>query len=326
MTELYPLKFLPIFKDKIWGGQKIRTILNKDFGELDNCGESWEISGVSGDVSLVKNGPLKGQSLVQLIETYKQDLVGKKVYSRFGLEFPLLIKFIDANEDLSIQVHPDDHLARERHDCNGKTEMWYILQADPGSKLISGFNRIIDRETYLEFFNSGRLTELLNSEEARKGDVFFLPAGRVHTIGKGLLLAEIQQTSDITYRIYDFDRIDKNGDKRELHTDLALDALDFKHYENYKTLYPQGDNEVNEIVRSPYFQTEVLNFTQPVNRDYSGRDSFTILICLEGAVEISTDGKKYDLKAGESILIPADSKSVVLEPVNNFRILETFVP
>lgn len=326
MTELYPLKFQPIFKDKIWGGQKIRTVLNKDFGNLENCGESWEISGVTGDVSLVKNGPLKDQSLVQLIEAFKGDLVGEKVFENFGSEFPLLIKFIDANDDLSIQVHPNDQLARERHNSFGKSEMWYILQADPGSKLISGFNRKIDQKTYLDYFNSGRLTELLNSEEVKKDDVFFLPAGRVHTIGKGLLLAEIQQTSDVTYRIYDFDRIDSNGDKRELHTEEALDALDFNYYSNYKTLYQAGVNEINEIVRSPYFQTDILNYSQAVNRDYSIRDSFTILIGIEGALEISVDGQNYDLAAGESILIPAVIESVVLTPINNFKILETFVP
>src|SRR3984885_636590 len=193
MTALYPLKFKSIFKDKIWGGQKIKTYLNKDFGSLPNCGETWEISGVKSDVSVVADGPLKGKRLDNLLEEYKDELVGKKVYAHFGNIFPLLIKFIDANEDLSIQVHPNDSLAKKRHNSFGKTEMWYVVQADPGSTLIAGFNKELTEQEYLDKFNSGHLTDILNKEDLQAGDVFFLPAGRVHTIGKGLLIAEIQQ-------------------------------------------------------------------------------------------------------------------------------------
>ena len=229
MSTLYPLKFKTIYKDKIWGGHKINTYLHKNFGDLPNCGETWEISGVKSDVSVVEGGELAGQSLADLLEQYKDQLVGKKVYDHFGNIFPLLVKFIDANEDLSIQVHPDDKLGKERHNSFGKTEMWYVIEADPGSTLIAGFNKELTQQEYLDTFNSGHLTDVLNKEDVKAGDVFFLPAGRVHTIGKGLLIAEIQQTSDITYRIYDFDRVDDKGNKRELHVEEALAAIDYKH-------------------------------------------------------------------------------------------------
>ncbi|MGB5929828.1 MAG: type I phosphomannose isomerase catalytic subunit [Cyclobacteriaceae bacterium] len=201
MEKLYPLTFDPIFKEKLWGGQKMRSYLDKDFGSTANCGESWEISGVNGDVSVVADGPLKGNSIRELIKIYRGDLIGNKVYEATGEEFPLLVKFLDAAKDLSIQVHPDDRLAAERHNSKGKTEMWYIIQADDDALITTGFNRPLDKKSYLEYFNSGRIEEVLNREEAYAGDTFFIPAGRVHTIGQGILLAEIQQTSDITYRI-----------------------------------------------------------------------------------------------------------------------------
>jgi len=224
MSALYPLKFKTIFKDKIWGGQKIKTYLHKDFSPLPNCGETWEISGVKSDVSVVNGGALDGETLADLLEQFKGELVGEKVYAHFGNIFPLLVKFIDANDDLSIQVHPNDELAKKRHNSFGKTEMWYVIESDPGSTLISGFNKEMTQQEYLDKLNSGHIMDILNRENANAGDVFFLPAGRVHTIGKGLLVAEIQQTSDITYRIYDFDRVDANGHKRELHTQEALAA------------------------------------------------------------------------------------------------------
>lgn len=225
--SLYPLKFNPILKDKIWGGSKLKTVLNKDFSPLPNAGESWEISGVEGDVSVVSNGFLEGNNLEELIEIYMGDLVGDHVYENFGIEFPLLIKFIDANDVLSIQVHPDDVLSKERHNAFGKTEMWYVIEADKGSELIVGFNQKVDKDTYIKKLEEGRLEEILNNEPVAKGSCFFIPAGRVHAIGKGILLAEIQQTSDVTYRIYDFNRTDDKGTPRELHTELAVDAIDY---------------------------------------------------------------------------------------------------
>jgi mannose-6-phosphate isomerase len=324
-APLYPLKFKTIYKDKIWGGQKIKSYLHKDFGDLPNCGETWEISGVKSDVSIVANGTLQGESLAELLEQYGAALVGDKVYNHFGNTFPLLVKFIDANEDLSIQVHPDDELAKKRHNSFGKTEMWYIIEADPGSTLIAGFNRELDEKTYLEYFNSGRLMEILNKEDAKAGDVFFLPAGRVHTIGKGLLLAEIQQTSDITYRIYDFDRLDDKGNKRELHTEEALAAIDYKHYPEYKTQYQPKKNETVKLVTCPYFTTNVLDFTENTTKDYSNLDSFVIHVCLAGAYTVKCNGESYPVKMGESILLPKTIDKIELETTSGFKILESFI-
>lgn len=322
---LYPLKFKTIFKDKIWGGQKIKSYLGKDFSPLPNCGETWEISGVKSDVSVIANGPLSGTSLADLLVSEKENLVGKSVYKRFGNEFPLLIKFIDANDDLSIQVHPDDELAKKRHNSFGKTEMWYVIQADEGATLISGFNQEVDKALYLEKFNSGHLTDILNKEEVKADDVFFLPAGRVHTIGKGLLIAEIQQTSDITYRIYDFDRVDDKGNKRELHVEDALDAIDYNHYDEYKTAYQPKKNHAVELVDCPYFTTNVLDCNQNTQRDYGVLDSFVIHICLAGSYILKYGAEELPVNMGDCVLIPATMQQVVLETNKGFKILESFI-
>lgn len=325
MSVLYPLKFKTIFKDKIWGGQKIKTVLGKDFGNLPNCGETWEISGVNGNVSVVSEGELEGQDLATLLQKYKGELVGNNVYQRFGNEFPLLVKFIDANDDLSIQVHPDDTLAKKRHNSFGKTEMWYVFQADEGSKLVSGFNQHLDREKYLDYFNNGKLTDILNYEEVNPDDVFFLPAGRVHTIGKGLLLAEIQQTSDITYRIYDFDRVDDQGNKRELHVEEALDAIDYNFYDAYKTKYDDKKNDIVPLVSCEYFTTNKLMFDQKVVRDQSDKDSFVIYVCMEGGMDIITEQYTTRVQKGEAALIPAAIKQYTLQPVGSFKALESYI-
>jgi mannose-6-phosphate isomerase len=325
MQELYPLKFVTIFKDKIWGGDKIKTILHKDFSPLPNCGETWEISGVKSDVSVVENGALKGKSLSSILEEYKGALVGKNVYHRFGNEFPLLVKFIDANDDLSIQVHPNDELAKKRHNSFGKTEMWYIMQADPGSTLISGFNQKLDEKIYLEKFNSGHLTDILNKEKAEAGDVFFLPAGRVHTIGKGLLLAEIQQTSDITYRIYDFDRKDANGNTRELHVEEALAAIDYNLYPDYKTQYQHEENKPVTLVKCPYFTTNLLEYTQSTIRNYKSIDSFVIHVCVEGSYTVVHGHEGIEVNMGECVLIPASAGEINLETTEGFKILESYI-
>jgi len=325
MTALYPLKFKSIYKDKIWGGQKIKTYLGKDFGNLPNCGETWEISGVKTDVSVVDGGALDGESLADLLEQYKDELVGEKIYAHFGNIFPLLVKFIDANDWLSVQVHPNDELAKKRHNSFGKTEMWYIIESDPGSTLISGFNQQIDEKTYVEKLNSGHLMDILNKETADAGDVFFLPAGRVHTIGKGLLLAEIQQTSDITYRIYDFDRVDDKGNKRELHTEEALAALDYKVYPHYKTQYtPQVNGDVH-LVTCPYFTTNVMDFTHGTTKDYSNLDSFVIHVCVAGAYTLICNGESYEVKMGECILLPKVIDHVELKTTTGFKILESYI-
>ncbi|GAB4038092.1 type I phosphomannose isomerase catalytic subunit [Spirosoma jeollabukense] len=325
---LYPLTFETIFKDKIWGGQKIKTILEKDFSPLPNCGETWEVSDVEGNVSVVKEGSLQGKSLHELVEQYKGKLVGQHVYEKYGNRFPLLVKFIDANDDLSIQVHPDDELAKKRQSGFGKTEMWYIMQADEGAKLNSGFNREVTKEEYVKAVADNTIQDILNIESASPGDVFFLPAGRVHYIGKGLLLAEIQQTSDTTYRIYDFDRVDATtGQKRELHTDLAVDAINYHHYDQYKTQYDRKLNESVNAVTSDYFVTNVLTANQEIEHDYTHIDSFVILICVAGALTIEAEGGySVSLKMGQCTLIPASIDTVTFVPDGDMTLLETYVP
>lgn len=323
---LYPLKFKTIFKEKIWGGEKIKTILNKDFSPLENCGETWELSSVKGDVSEVKYGKLKGKSLTELIETYKSELVGKSVYEKFEGDFPLLIKFIDAKEDLSIQVHPDDELAQKRHNSKGKNEMWYIFQADENASLISGFNKPVTKESYLEAFETGKIEDILCRTNVKSGDVFNLPAGRVHTIGAGILLAEIQQTSDVTYRIYDFDRKDKDGNARELHVEEAQDAINYEYLESYKTNYKTDKNSCSPLVSTPYFETNKFAINEQIVRDYSALDSFRVLICYEGKSTIQCKGYSTEMKKGDVILIPANIELLSIEPEGELEFLETYVP
>jgi mannose-6-phosphate isomerase len=325
MPELYPLKFETIFKEKIWGGQKIKTVLGKDFGDLKNCGETWEISGVKDEVSVVKDGPLTGRDLQSLVQEYKGRLVGQKTYAKYGDEFPLLVKFIDANDDLSVQVHPDDALAARRHDSFGKTEMWYIFQADDGAKLNSGFNRPLTREQYLDYFNQGKLMEILNIEEVHADDVYFLPAGRVHFIGKGCLLAEIQQSSDVTYRMYDFDRTDDDGKKRDLHTQESLDAIDFSYYDKYKTPYVDKINEIVPLVSCKYFTTNKLKYNQPLQRIHDQLDSFVIYVCMEGSLEMDFGAGTIGVQKGDAVLVPASINEITLNPKGEFKMLESYV-
>lgn len=324
MTDLYPLKFKTIFKDKIWGGQKIKTILDKDFGDLPNCGETWEVSGVKGNESVVSEGVLKGKSLPQIIEQFKGDLVGEKVFKQFGSEFPLLIKFIDANDDLSVQVHPGDELAKERHNSFGKTEMWYVFQADKGATLIDGFNSPITKEAYQEAFDKGDVMSVLNRVKVKEGDVYHLPAGRVHTIGKGVCIAEIQQTSDITYRIYDFDRKDNQGNTRELHVEESLDAIDYTFVEDVKSHYTPQVNLPVELVSCPYFTTNKLELTATISREFK-HESFTIYICFDGAATLETEVGISTIKKGEAILLPAKFKKVSFTPSTDCGLLETYI-
>jgi mannose-6-phosphate isomerase len=324
--KLYPLKFKTIFKDKIWGGQKIKSVLGKEFAPLPNCGETWELSGVNENISEVSNGALSGKLLTEIISEYGSDLLGSRVLKDYGSEFPLLIKFIDAADDLSIQVHPDNVLAKKRHNSFGKTEMWYIMQADEGATLISGFNTELDRASYQKAFDEGKLNDILNRELAEAGDVFFLPAGRVHTIGKGLLLAEIQQTSDVTYRIFDFNRKDVQGNLRELHLEESLDAIDYKKYDHYKTPYqPQKDKSV-ELAKCEYFFTNRLDLTGDMAVDHSGLDSFKIYICLSGKATISYEGGSESLEMGDVILVPATMESYRIETTSGVNLLETYIP
>jgi mannose-6-phosphate isomerase len=325
MNTLYPLKFSPICLEKIWGGNRLKTLLNKKY-ETKNCGESWEISGVEGNISVVSNGFLKGNDLSELIEIYMGDLVGDKVYEKFGTEFPLLIKFIDAQDDLSIQVHPNDELSKERHNAFGKTEMWYVVDVADGALINSGFNQPVDKEKYIEHLENGNLVDLLKYDDAKIGDVFFIPAGRVHAIGKGSLVAEIQQTSDVTYRIFDYNRKDDQGNLRELHTDLALDAIDFSYLDEYKTKYTPVLNQSTEIVSCKYFTTNILEFDKTIEKDYFQIDSFVIYITLEGDFEIETEAGIEKVSKGETVLVPAHIDLFKLKPLNGkVKLLEVYI-
>ncbi len=321
------MKFRPVYQERIWGGNRLHTLLNKEVCQNGGCGESWELSAVEGHVSVVSNGFLAGNDLQELIEIYMADLVGERVFEKFGEEFPLLIKFIDAADDLSIQVHPNDELAKKRHNAYGKTEMWYVLHADEGAMLNSGFNQPVDRQKYIEYFESGRLTEILNFEPVKAGDVFFIPAGRVHAIGKGIILAEIQQTSDVTYRIYDYNRKDKNGNLRELHTDLALDAIDFSFSKNYKTNYRIVRNKTAEVVTCEYFTTNIIEFDKEITKDISAIDSFVIYICIEGEYDICWNSESESIAKGDTILVPATLEEYSLKPKNGLvKVLEVHIP
>jgi mannose-6-phosphate isomerase len=326
MNELYPLKFAPIFKDKIWGGQKARTFFGLDFSPLPNCGEVWVLSGYPKNESIVSNGFLKGNDLNELIEVYMEDLIGDKVFETYGTEFPLLIKILDSNDWLSIQVHPDDKLAAERHQGRGKTEMWYVIDAEQGAELISGFRSSISREQYLEKMQSGQLTSLLNYEKAEAGDVFFVPSGRVHALGPGLFIAEIQQSSDHTYRIFDYNRPDQSGKPRPLHTELALDAIDFEYRTDIKLKYKPEWNLTVPLVECPYFESGLLKFGISVDKDYTDLDSFVILFCVGGKCSVSYRNGKEGLKAGEALLVPASLKVLTLVPEMETQILEVFIP
>ncbi len=321
-SELYPLKFQPIYSYRIWGGDKLKTVLNKNYDE-DFIGESWEISDVDDNETQVLEGFLKGKTLRELIDIYKADFVGSKVYKEFGNEFPLLIKFIDAKTPLSIQVHPSNELAKERHNSFGKNEMWYIMQADEDAELIVGFNKNVEKEEYIHHLEDSTLMDILNIEKVNVGDTFYIPTGRVHAIGAGVLLAEIQQTSNITYRIYDYNRIDaKTGETRELHTALAVDAIDYHSYNTYKTHYKAELNKSSKLVHSPYFKTNIIEIEGEMERDYSHLDSFVIYMCVDGALKLECHNETYTLNKGETILIPATINLVKLTALNKSRILE----
>ena len=319
----YPLKFEPILKEKIWGGEKLSTLLGKK-STSKHVGESWEISSVPGNISIVANGPLKGQDLLELIRTYKGDLLGDNLYKQFGNDFPLLIKFIDAKTDLSVQLHPNDKLAKQRHNSFGKTEMWYILQADEGARLNIGFKKSLDKKEYLKALENGELVSLLHFEKVKPGDAFFIPTGKVHAIGGGVLLAEIQQTSDITYRIYDWDRLDDEGKSRELHTGLAIDAIDFEKKDDYNLPYSKKPQESVTIATCEYFTTNHISIVSQMEKDYSKLDSFVIYIAVKGELIISTEGGQTSLKQGESLLLPAAIEMVTLKS-QEAEILEVYI-
>lgn len=314
-------KFIPILKSPLWGGEKIATY-KQIATDRRQIGESWELSGVEGDVSVVAEGPDAGKTLTELLARDKERLLGSRNYERFGSEFPLLIKFIDAREDLSIQVHPDDRLAWERHRSKGKTEMWYVVAADEGAHLRSGFTRQVTPAEYEKSVADDTITDLLTDHEVRPGDVFFLPAGRIHSIGAGSFIAEIQQTSNITYRIYDFNRRDANGNLRELHTEQAKGAIDYSVEADYRTRYEAVKDRPVELVACPYFTTTLYDLTRPCEIDLAATDSFLVVMCIEGSGTLTDDqGSAMPLRQGETVLVPASAKSLSVSPQSSIKLL-----
>ncbi|UKK48144.1 class I mannose-6-phosphate isomerase [Prevotella sp. E9-3] len=316
------LKFEPLLKQTIWGGDKIIAFKHLNV-QMEQVGESWEISGVPGNETVVSEGSLKGRKLNDLVAEYGAQLVGKANFERFGTEFPLLIKFIDARQDLSIQVHPTDEIAHRQGKERGKTEMWFALESDKGAQLYNGLKQKITPEEYKQMVENDTITEALSRYEVKEGDVFFIPAGRIHAIGAGCFVAEIQQTSDVTYRIYDFKRRDKNGNYRELHTELAAESIDYTVLENYRTEYNLQKNEPQQVVTCPYFTTAVYDLDEPMTLDYADLDSFVILIGLKGSGTLTCNGQTTSLNAGETVLIPATAKELKVEGTVKF--IETFV-
>lgn len=326
MSELYPIKFKPIYKEKVWGGDRLRTQLNKtDAPSL--AGESWELSGVEGSVSIVENGFLAGNELSELIEIYMGDIVGERVFDTFGTEFPLLFKFIDANDILSVQVHPDDELASKKHSSNGKSEIWYVVEGEPDAFIYTGFAKSLTQEKFRHHIENNTVKEVLNRESVATGDAFYIPAGRIHATGRGVLFAEIQQSSDITYRVYDWDRKDQNGKLRELHVEDALQALDFTLENRYRTLYTDNHNTRNEIQQTPYFVLNKLNLNKTFEAEYNTVDSFVVYMCIHGGAVIEYGSNlTVRINKGETVLIPAVLESIKVIPDAKVELLEIFLP
>ena len=316
------IKFEPLLKQTIWGGDKILHFKHLNTS-IENVGESWEISGVKDSECIVSEGPWKGRSLNDLVREMKQDLVGKENYERFGDEFPLLIKFIDARQDLSIQVHPTDEIAQRKGKPHGKTEMWYVMDSAPEAKLFTGLKKQITPEQYEQMVEDGTICDALAQYEVKEGDVFFLPAGRIHSIGSGCFLAEIQQTSDVTYRIYDYKRRDKDGNYRQLHTKEAAECINFNVENDYRTHYVERQNQGVTLVQCPYFSTAVYDLDEPMTLDYSELDSFVVLIVVKGEGKITdNEGNKVSVKAGDTLLVPATTETLSVS--GTLKFLETY--
>lgn len=322
-TTLYPMKFLPLFKNKVWGGNKIKS-LGFDYAPLPNCGELWVLSSVEGNESVIANGFLANNTINEAIEIYMGELLGEKNYDHFGPQFPLLVKIIDAADKLSIQVHPDDALAQKRGMENGKTEMWYIIEAEKGAEIVDGFISKITPEDYRQAIDDGTLEEYLHKEKPQAGDVFFIPAGRVHALGKGILLAEIQQSSDCTYRIYDYNRPDTNGRMRELHTAEALAAIDFSPLKDGKTHYTAKNGSSTRLAQCPYFTTSIIPLTKPMRKSLAKIDSFVVYLCVEGIAAVKTLEQVVPIHAGECVLVPAVADGVELFCEGPAKLLEIY--
>ena len=327
---MYPLKFKPYLCSKVWGGEKIAAFKGV-YTTRNRIGESWEISAVEGHVSVVSEGPFAGKSLTELVNEYGPALVGRKIFEKNGTEFPLLIKFIDAKDNLSIQVHPDDRMAsRIGPGLKGKTEMWYVVGADKGARLLSGLTQEITPEEYEEKVKDNTITDVLASYDVHQGDVFFLPAGRIHAIGAGTFVAEIQQTSDITYRIYDYGRLGLDGRPRELHIEQAKEAIDYTVFPDYRTEYSPVKNAETPLVSCKYFTTTLFDLDKPASKNLSALDSFVVVMCVGGKGELvdnEGDGSvhRISLHRGETVLVPATSSTIEFHPDGPMTCLTSFI-
>lgn len=323
----YPLLFTPNLHTVVWGGHQLQPY--KGLAPTDDpVGESWEVSAVPASTSIISNGPWQGRDLISVVSEQPEAILGRTVNEKYGGQFPLLVKFIDARHDLSIQVHPDDEMAQREHCKMGKSEMWYVIKADPGAHLYAGFRQHIDAEEYRRRIADGTITEVLADHTVKAGDVFYIPAGRVHAICGGIMLAEVQQSSDVTYRIYDYNRPGMDGKPRELHTELAARALDYEVESNYRTDYPQLDNRAVLIVDSPYFSVRVMEFSDRFHRNLLKYDSFIISMCIEGdcRLRVRSTGDEVLLHEGHSTLIPAVIADYDLIPLKGkSRILDAFI-
>jgi mannose-6-phosphate isomerase len=317
----YPIKFEPILKEKIWGGQKLKNLLNKKT-EAAHVGESWEISGVEGNISVVSNGLYKGKTLNELIKEFGPDFMGFQNIRAYGDEFPLLIKFLDADNNLSVQVHPDDDMAKTHHNSFGKTEMWYVMESDINAEIVMGLKDSKTDASVLKDVNAHNVNEIFNFESVQKGDCYFIPAGKIHALGKGVMAAEIQQTSDVTYRIYDWDRVDDEGNGRELHIEQAIEATKTPKDAGKKSYNLEHKNNAN-LVDCDFFKTNIQNVSGIQIKDYTTTDSFVILMCVEGEAQIRMENHTEYVSKGETVLLPASTNQVLIKS-SSAHFLEVF--
>lgn len=323
---IYPLKFLPLFKQRVWGGNKIATELGVDYSPLPSCGELWCLSGLREQETVIANGFLAEAVLEEVIEMYTDELLGEENYAEFGTDFPLLLKIIDANDNLSVQVHPDDDYAERNGLGNGKNEMWYVLQADKDAQLFNGWNKNMTKAEVINRVRENNLIEVLNCERVERGDLFYIPAGLVHSLGKGCMVAEVQQSSDTTYRLYDWGRVDENGKSRTLHMEESLQVLNLKgQNRSGKVHYHYNPDKTNNMLTTPFFTVNHIHCFQGLKKDYSALDSFIIYFCVGGGGFIETENGRIPMRAGEAMLIPAVCQATFIQPQPNMEILEIFI-
>lgn len=318
--NLYPLTFHPIYKDKIWGGDQLNKLKNIQ-PPISKLGESWEISDVGEDVSIVRDGSFQGKSLKWLLENHGEDVMGRRVYSKFGTQFPILIKYINAAEDLSIQLHPDNKVARAKHNSFGKTEMWYVMDASEPASLMLGFKEDSNEFAFAKAIKSNNVTALLNSKVTAEGDSFLIKPGFIHAIGAGITLAEIQQSSDVTYRVYDYDRKDDQGNSRELHIEESIAVADYSKAGNHELKYDRKKYGRQELTKTNYFETDILQFQGEYAIELLTDESFTILMNVGDTCHLSKDGINYSFLNSQTYLIPATLQKLVVHCAGNGKLL-----